>query len=75
MQFEVGPMPFWLLATLVAATVVLILLLRYSWKLGKAERAKAALAERVEPDQEHWSAYQQYGEPPASNLPSRPSSR
>lgn len=75
--FGSGPMPLWLLATLVAATVVLVLLVCYSLKLGKAERAREALKNRapLDLDQEHWNAYQQHGEPPTSNLPSRPSSR
>lgn len=66
--FGSGPMPLWLVATLVSATVVLILLVRYSWKLGKSERAKATLKDDPPPeqelDQEHWNWYQQYGVPP-----------
>lgn len=62
--FGSGPMPLWLVATLVAATVVVILLVRYGWKVGKAERAKQPPAARQELDQEHWAWYQQYGEPP-----------
>jgi len=73
--FGAGPMPGWLFATLVAATVILVLLVRYAWTLGKVERAKATLAERQELDQDHWAAYQRYGEPPAPNLSSRPSCR
>lgn len=72
-------MPFWVQAMLLVLTVVLVLLLRYSWKLGKAERAKAAaLAESAAAgdnalDQNEWNAYQQHGEPPA--VASKPVSR
>jgi len=68
--FGAGPMPLWLLATLIVATIVAVLLIRYSWKLGKAERAKAAVAEQ-ELDQDQWAAYQRYGEPPSPNAPHR----
>jgi len=62
--FGCGPMPLWLVAVLVSATVVLVLLVLYAFRLGKAERAKQAPAARQELDQELWNAYQTYGEPP-----------
>lgn len=75
--FGSGPMPIWLQFTLLSATATLALLVWYAWKLGRAERAKSALAERVEREQDHWNALQTYGDPGAAsptnqNLPRQP---